>query len=245
MNQAIPITAASMDSRFSNPPTSLGTLRNLPPEIRNMIYAFVFSPVSPAESQTSTDHYTAILRVSKDLYLDSRRSMYRHSVYHISIKYWLDWNMYDLQAVIDEQPSSQGLAHIQDLDVRIEGCPSLSQEPNPLWGWAGEGGLSGLLKGLVKQMNQKRSCRIGFHHLLNPELGPELLEPLGALQCFDSVAIEFIHVDGDWDVLLRKKCLKLDEQIQGMLRPADGRGQGPVMTTRYRLQCLPGDLLEL
>ena len=162
--------------------------------------------------------------------------------------------MYDLQAVIDEQPSPQALAHIRDLEIRIEGCPSLSQDPNPLWGCAGEGGLSGLLKGLVKPMKIKRSCHIGFHNLLNPELGSELLEAVGAFQGFNSVAIEFIHVDGDWvehyvpmvwQTLLRTKCQKLEDQVQERLRPADGEGLGPVMTFRYRLQCLSGDLLDL
>lgn len=103
--------------------------------------------------------------------------------------------MYDLQAVIDEQPSSQALGHIQDLNIRIVGCPRLSHSPNPLWGCAGEGGISGLLQGLIKQMKTKRSCHVEFHHLLSPNLGPELLEAFEALQEFDSVAIKFIHVE--------------------------------------------------
>ena len=162
--------------------------------------------------------------------------------------------MYDLQAVIDKQPSSQALAHIRDLDMRIEGCPSLTQDPNQLWGCAGEGGLSGLLKGLIQQMKTKRSCYIKFHNLSNPKLGPELLEALEALQEFESVAMEFIRVDGDWiepyapmvwQTLVRKRCLELEDQVQEKLRPAGGGGPGPVLTFRYRLQCLSGELLEL
>ena len=181
MKQAEEIIAQSMDSRFSGPPTSLGTLGNLPPEIRNMIYAFVFTSKPPPGSWTSVNHHTALLRTSKDLHLDSRHSMYSHSVYHIVISYWSDWNLYDLQAVIDKQPSSQALAHIRNLDIRIEGCPSLTQDPNPLWGCAGEGGVSGLLKSLIQQMKIKRSCYIRFNNLLNPKLGPELLKALGTL----------------------------------------------------------------
>ena len=256
MEQAENINAQSMNPRFSDPPTSLGTLGNLPPEIRNMIYALVITSELRPGSRTVADHHTALLRTSKDLHLDSRYSMYCHSVYHISIQKWPRLNIYDVDQLIDKQPSPQALAHIRDLDIRIEGCGlRMGVYPKvPLWGCPGDVGLSGRLKGLVQQMKMKRSCRLGFHNLLKPDLAPVLLELLEILQKFDSVAIEFTHVEDDliqrftpmdWQIPLRMKSRKLEHQAREKLRRADGRGPGPALTFRYRLQCLSGELLEL
>ena len=85
----------------------LGTLGTLPPEIRGMVYALLFC----------TGH-TALARVSKAMYEDTKSDLLQHGIYHMAIEYLSVPRSYSWKVI--RKPTQTVLPRIRNLDVCVK-----------------------------------------------------------------------------------------------------------------------------
>lgn len=133
----------------SRAPTPLGTLEEVPLELRRLIYEPLFKASS-----------VAITRVSKTMNEDTKASLLEHGVYHITIAPAEDYKFKCLIAGVATKSSTPVIpTHVQNLALNF--LPDYS-----LGGWFDdkmqEPRLCAIVNGIVVQLGKKKYCHLTF-----------------------------------------------------------------------------------
>ena len=190
-----------MSQSRSSTPTPLGTFVDLPPEIRQSIYALVF-PTSPF-----------LLLTSKALKAETTPSLYQYGIYRSLITFHratTAGEAYTYYAVSERHstsaylrlrppciPEPATLDRVQNIDICIDMPEPYTHCSYDFWShhtWGPGGFITHVVERIIAPMKQRKSCRLTFILgsvvELHPLLEPRMLDYLLLLKSFETAVVE-------------------------------------------------------
>ena len=186
-----------------------GNLGLLPPEIRAMIYALVFSAGS-----------TALTRTSKALHAETQDTFHRYSVFRVYLDSYFEYPH-------RRRMSNSDLKYLKNVkNVRIRITPPIDFSSHWFYKetyWKTQSGLLKILRQFAEAMDKPKMCRVQFDGQTTVPFMWEIFDAMDWLHDFERVDVE---------LSAKKRHLEYQsvDMIRQKLRPKEGSEGKPTVT---------------